>query len=108
MSEQTWIEQQKQNRLFRGSSQNSDARAMIEISPTNRYINPVQARKLTSARYIGALYGLECYSELCDMVEAAQLCIDGRSRSDYMKVAIEQWQGKMDKMKGKFALESLT
>jgi len=106
MSEKTWIQEQKENRLFRGSGKGGDAIKMLEISPTNRIISPVQGRKLTAARYINKLLGITCINELCDLVEAAQLCVDAKSRSDFMKVAIEQWQGKVAAGR-KFSVESL-
>lgn len=106
MSEKTWIQEQKDNRLFRGSGQGGDAVKMLDISPTNRRISAVQGRKLTAARYINDLLGISAISELCDMIEQAQLCVDGQSRADFMKVAIEQWQGKIAAGR-KFSVESL-
>jgi len=102
-----WIEEQKKNVLFRQKASGGDASRMLEISPTNRYINSSQAKRLTSARYIGELLGVKCYNELADLVEKAELCVDGRSRADYMKVAIEQWQGKISSLKSKINLEAL-
>ena len=106
MSEETWIEQQKKNPLFMGSSLGSDANKMLEISPTNRVISGAQGRKLTGARYINQLLGITAIGDLCDLVEQAQLCVDARSRQDFMKVAIEQWQGKVQSNK-KLSLENL-
>ena len=103
-----WIEDQKKNQLLRGHGQGTDASRMLEISNTNRYVNSVQAKKLTSVRFLGKLLGIQCYDELADLVESAELCVDGRSRADFMKVAIEQWQGKLNSMKSKFNLEALT
>jgi len=106
MSEETWIEEQKKNPLFRGSGIGSDANKMLELSPTNRVISSNQGRKLTGARYINNLLGITAIGDLCDLVEEAQICIDARSRQDFMKVAIEQWQGKLQANK-KFTLENL-
>lgn len=107
MAEQNWIEEQKKMRLFAGASSSSDALRMLEKSETNRYISSRQAQKLITARYLGKIYGVTCYDELCDMVESAELCVDGRSRDNYMKVAIEQWQGKLAALKSKISLEHL-
>lgn len=91
----TWIEDQKKNRLFRGGGSGSDAHAMLEISKTNRIISADQARKFTAARFLSSMLGTTVISDLVDMLECAQLCVDAKSRADYMKVAIEQWQGKL-------------
>ena len=107
MSDKTWIQEQKDNRLFRGSGQGGDAIKMLEISPTNRNISAVQGRKLTAARYINDLLGITAIDDLCDLVEEAQLCVDAESRQNFMKVAIEQWQGKMSNTKSKLTLENL-
>lgn len=106
MSEKRWIDEQKENRLFMGSGQGGDAAKMLEISPTNRILSPKQARKVTAARYINDLLGITCISKLCDMVEAAQLCTDEKSRVEFMKVAIEQWQGKIANAK-RITLENI-
>lgn len=106
MSEKTWIEEQKSNRMFRGSGQGGDAIKMLEISPTNRIISGGQGRKLTGARYINQFLGITAIGDLCNLIEETQLCVDGRSRQEYMKVAIEQWQGKIASNK-KLSLENL-
>lgn len=106
MSEATWIEQQKQNRLFRSGGQHSDAARMLEHSPTNRVLSVRQARIIPATRYIGQLMDIKCLGELCDMIEMAQMCVDAGSRKDFMKVAIEQWQGKVAAGR-KFSVESL-
>lgn len=106
MSENKWIEEQKQNKLFSGGGQGSDAKVLLEHSMTNRVISVRQARKFTSARYLGKILGVSCYSELCDMLEQAQMCVDSQSRLDYMKVAIEQWQGKLSNLK-KITMENI-
>lgn len=103
MSEKTWIEEQKSNPLLRGGSHGGDAQRMLEKSINNRYISARMARMIIAARFLGTMLGVDCYGELCDMVESGQLCVDGRSRSDFMKVAIEQWQGKLSAAKGKVA-----
>lgn len=106
MSEKTWIQEQKENKLFRGSGHGSDASRMLEISPTNRILSASQGRKFTSARYLNDLLGITAIADLCDMLETAQLCVDAESRQNYMKVAIEQWQGKVAAGR-KFSVESL-
>lgn len=106
-SNSTWIEEQKANRLFRGGGQNSDALKMLEHGPTNRYLSTVQGRKITSARIIGEIMGITCIGHLCDMIEKAQMCVDGRSRADFMKVAIEQWQGKIASKQHKFSVSDM-
>lgn len=106
MADKTWIQEQKENKLFRGGGHGGDAARMLEISPTNRNISSVQGRKLTAARYINDMLGINAYGDLCDLVEKAQLCVDAKSRQDYMKVAIEQWQGKIAAGR-KFSVESL-
>jgi len=103
MSDRTWIEEQKENRLFRGVGGGGDAQKMIEKTPTNRYVSKRMGQQIVAAKFLGKLLNVSCYDELCDLVEAAQLCVDGRSREDFMKVAIEQWQGKIASMKGKLA-----
>lgn len=103
--QQTWIEQQKNNRLFRGGGRGSDAERMLEHGETNRQLSVGMARKVTGARYIGRIIGVSCYAELAGMVEKAQMCVDARTRQDFMKVAIEQWQGKVQALKGKLLSE---
>ena len=104
--DKTWIEEQKQNRLFRGGGHGGDAQRMLEHGPINRMLSTTQARKIPSARYIGELLGISTIGHFCDMIEQAQMCVDSKSRADYMKVAIEQWQGKIQAGK-KFTVESL-
>lgn len=106
MSEESWIEEQKKNPLFRGSGLGSDANKMLELSPTNRVISAKQGRKFSGARYINDLLGITAITDLCDLLEQAQMCVDSRSRQDFMKVAIDQWQGKVASNK-KFSLENL-
>lgn len=106
MSEKTWIEEQKENRLFRGGGHGSDANRMLEHGPINRMLSATQARKISSARYIGELLGIRSLGHLCDLIEQAQMCVDSQTRRDFMKVAIEQWQGKVSAGK-KFTIENL-
>lgn len=105
--EQTWIEEQKKNRLFRGGGTSGDAYEMLKHSPTNRYLGKTQAKRITAARFIGIAYGIPALVVLADMVEQAQMCVDGQSRRDYMKVAIEQWQGKIAATKARAVVENL-
>ena len=102
----TWIQEQRDNRLFRGGGKGSDASRLLEWSKTNRILGVNQARKITSARYINDMLGITAISEFCDMIEQAQLCVDGQSRTQFMKVAIEQWQGKVQAGR-KFSIESM-
>lgn len=106
MSEQDWIAEQKKNKLFRGGGRGNDADRMLEIGGINKSSDKNQTMKIIAARTINATLGITCISELCDMVETAQLIQDGRARADFMKVAIEQWQGKLMAAKNK-AFEAL-
>lgn len=99
MGEETWIEQQKKNKLFRGSGKGNDADRMLEISDTNRITNRNQAQAIIAGRTMDIILGFNCLDELCDMVELAQLVMDAQSRKDFMRVAIEQWQGKIQASK---------
>lgn len=106
MSEQDWIAEQKKNRLFRGGGRGNDADRMLEIGGINKSADKNQSMKIIAARTVNDTLGITCIGQLCDMVENAQLIQDGRARSDFMKVAIEQWQGKIASAKNK-ALEAL-
>lgn len=107
MSEQTWIEEQKKNRLFRGSSKGNDADRMLDFGDINKISDRDQAMKIIAARMINDTLGLTCISDLADCVEKAQSIQDGRARNDFMKVAIEQWQGKISAAKNR-VLEALS
>lgn len=106
MTKQRWIDEAKENDLFSGGETSSDANKMLEHSPTNRYLSSRQAKKFTGARFMGIMLGCQCIGDLVDMFEQAQLCVDAQSRKDFMKVAIEQFQGKISAKK-KNVLENL-
>lgn len=98
----TWIEEQKaQQSLFRGPGHYGDADKLLEKSPANRFITVTQGKLIITARVLGQNLGINCLGELADAVEYAQLCVDKDSRKDFMKVAIEQWQGKLANAKHK-------
>lgn len=102
-----WIEEQKKNRLFRGVGTSGDAHEMLKHNPTNRILNVNGAKKIVSARYLGIIMKVRCIGELCDMIEQAQMCVDAQTRRDFMKVAIEQWQGKLASAQKKFSIDNL-
>lgn len=106
MSDKTWIEEQKANRLFRGGGNGGDAHRMLEHSETNRILNKSQAKKFTSARMIGDVLGIDALDKFCTMLEKSQMCVGAETRQNFMKVAIEQWQGKLSHNK-KITLENL-
>lgn len=103
MSEKTFIEEQRAQRgMFRGHGHGNDADRLLEISPTNRNINAFQGKALITVRLLGEVLGSDFLkTELPGAVELAQLCINKDSRVDFMKVAIEQWQGKLANVKQK-------
>lgn len=103
-----WIEEQKKNRLFRGGlNTGNDADKMLRWGDTNRDLSVEQARKFTATRAMGIYFCLPSVTGLVDMFEKAQLCVNAKSREDFKQVAIEQWQGKLDKLKGKITLENV-
>jgi hypothetical protein len=102
MSEhETWIDEQKKNHMFRGGGKGNDADRLLEISKTNRWLRGNQPQLLTTVRVMADVLNSTCLRELCEMVEDAQLCMDEDSRKNFMKVAIEQWQGKLANLKHK-------
>lgn len=108
MSDQTtWIEEQKANRMFRHSGRGNDADRMLEHGDTNKITNRHQAQCVVAGRVMNDVLGITCLAELCDMVEKAQMVIDAQSRKDFMKVAIEQWQGKLQASKSKIVADAL-
>lgn len=106
MSE-TWIEEQKKNKLFRGGGRGGDAIRMLEHSLTNRILSASQGKKFTCARIIGDMLGVKCFDQYATYLEKAQMCVDGKTRSDFMRVAIEQWQGKINAHKKFTSLDNL-
>lgn len=107
MSEKTWIEEQKANRLFRGSGGGNDADRMLEFGYINKASDRDQSMKVITARILNITLGIACLGELADEVEKAQMIQDATARQDFMKVAIEQWQGKIAAAKNKF-IEAVT
>lgn len=102
MTKQSWIDEQKEiDGFFSGSGQTSDADKLLEKSPANRNLDKRQGKLTIAARLMGRNLGITCLDELCDDVEFAQLVIEKDSRKDFMKVAIEQWQGKLQSAKGR-------
>ena len=96
MSEKTWIEEAEDNHMFMGGEASGDAARMLEISPTNRDISAGQNILLIVNRGLASVNHDSGYMlQLCSDVELAQLVTDGQSRKDFMRVAIEQWQGKL-------------
>lgn len=103
MSDKTWIEEQKDiDGLFTGGSHRSDADKMFEISRTNRNIDKNMGRLLIVARTVGRNLGVNILHDLANEVELAQLTINKDSRKDFLRIAIEQWQGKLQANKTRF------
>lgn len=104
---QNWIDEREAARLFKpGDGGKPDASALIEHSKTNRDITAEQGQLFTIARFLGKSYGINFYIELADELETVQQSVDDTARHDYMKVAIEQFQGKLANFKKN--IEALT
>jgi len=105
MPNKSWIEEQKEvSGLFSGKGQGNDADRMLEYSETNRWLKGNQGQMIIAIRMMAKTIipdGIKnnCLTDLCDMVEKAQLCADAESRKNFMKVAIEQWQAKLASMR---------
>jgi hypothetical protein len=96
MDKAEWIKTQEEHHLFSHDGDSSDADALLEHGITNRDIaTPHQGRLLNVARIMSSATGVRFYSDLADAVERCQMNVDNQARRDYMKVAIEQWQGKL-------------
>ena len=96
---ENWITEQEQALMFDRADNTGEAHKLLEISQTNRdIISPEQGRLLIRARFMASL-GFSFYGDICDAVEKTQMNIDNQARRDYMKVAIEQWQGKLQSAK---------
>lgn len=96
MPNKTWIEEQEENvKMFTGAGSAGEAIKLLEHSQTNRDITVQQAKIYTAARIFGLTTGFNMYCLAADYCEHAQMNIDDKARLDYMKVAIEQWQGKI-------------
>ena len=105
---QNWIEEREQIALFQpDGGDSSDAQALLEHSPTNRDITVKQGKLFTISRMLAAAADLEIYDTLPAELEQVQASVDDVARHDYMKVAIEQMQGKLANNKAK-NVEALT
>ncbi len=107
MSEENWIAEREKIALFRPDGvENSDAKSLLEISPTNRDLTVNQGRLFTISRVLAQVTGIDIYYELPNELEKVQANIEDTARHDYMKVAIEQFQGKLANSKTKAAIEA--
>ena len=97
MSEkQDWITAREEARMFQpGAGTPPESSALLEHSPTNRDITSEQGQLFSISRYFGKAFGLNFYKDFPDELEQVQASVDDKARHDYMKVAIEQWQGKL-------------
>jgi hypothetical protein len=109
MSEETWIQQQEKNILFRNQSRGADANRLLEIGRVNRtIIDRDQAILLMVGRVISrrmkSLYTdknkYQWIDDICDLVESHQQTMSGEtnSRIQFMKVAIAQFAAKLSDM----------
>lgn len=102
MANQNWIAEQKEARgLFSGKGLGNDADRLLEYGKTNRVTYARQSKLVIGVRLMADTMGVKCLNELADYVELAQMCVDAESRHNFMKVAIEQWQGKLANLKHK-------
>jgi hypothetical protein len=101
MGEERWIDEQKKNHMFGGAGQTKDADRMLEYEKTNRVTYARQSKLVIGVRLMADCTGNKCLNELADYVELAQMNIEAESRKNFMKVAIEQWQGKLANLKHK-------
>jgi hypothetical protein len=102
-----WIAEREKIRLFKPGEDTSDAVRLLEHSPTNRDITQPQGKLFSISRILSRVTGMSIYSDMPDELEKVQASIDDMARHDYMKVAIEQWQGKIASSKSK-TVEALT
>ncbi len=104
MSEhEQWIADQKKNKMFRGGGRGNDADRMLEYGHINKISNKDQQTKIIAARILNKSLKIKVLGEIADMVEKAQMVIDGQARGDFSKVAIQQWQGKVAASKNKIS-----
>lgn len=107
MPQENWIAEREQIALFRpGDDAASDAIRLLEHSQTNRDISAKQGQLFTISRQLFLATGIEIYNLLPIELEKVQASVDDTARHDYMKVAIEQWQGKLANSKAKAAIEA--
>jgi hypothetical protein len=103
-NKENWIAEREEIALFRPDiGDASDAKALLEHSPTNRDITVKQSKLFTISRQLFISTGIELYNILPIELEKVQASVDNNARHDYMKVAIEQWQGKLANAKAKSA-----
>jgi hypothetical protein len=96
---ENWVTEQEQALMFDRSDGGGEAIKLLEKYPTNRdIVSAEQGRLLIRARAVSAL-GFTFLDDLCDEVEKTQMNIDNQARKDFMKVSIEQWQGKLQNAK---------
>jgi len=94
-----WITEQEQALMFDRSDGGGEAIKLLEKSETNRDIlNAQQGKLLLIARLAGAS-GFSYLTDLAGDVEKIQMSVENQARRDFMKVAIEQWQGKLQNAK---------
>jgi hypothetical protein len=96
---ENWITEQEQALMFDRTDGGGEAIKLLEKNETNRDIlNSQQGKLLIIARMVGGL-GFSYMNELANEVEKTQMSVENQARRDFMKVAIEQWQGKLNTAK---------
>ncbi len=90
-----WVSEQEQLLMFDKTNGNGEAIRLLEHSKTNRDISSRQGQLFTVARFLQQATGFTFYSLLANECEQTQMNIDNTARHDFMKVAIDQWQGKI-------------
>jgi hypothetical protein len=113
-NEETWIQQAEKIYLFRNTGKGAEAARLLEISSTNRILIDrnqaiiLMVGRLQTRRMVN-LYKDGKYSHsdsILNDVEEHQLTMDGKSREQFMKVAIAQYQGG-NQNKAKAEMENL-
>jgi hypothetical protein len=102
MSNENWIAEQEQALLFDRGDGNGEAIKLLEKSATNRDLLSDRQGKLIIIARLAADRGFTYLGTIADQVELAQMNIGNQARKDYMKVSIEQWQGKQQSAKNNF------
>ncbi len=98
--EDTWKADQAGNTLFRGGGDGSQADRMLQYGGINKTLGDKQARLIIAARFWDtANPEIRLLGGLCAAVEVAQMAVGAQARREFMKVAIEQWQGKIEAKK---------
>lgn len=93
--EERWIDEQKKNKLFRGGLSTSPENKMLEMGRINRDLDARQAVLAMTLRMSAQAFGISYPDYVAEEMEAGQLVVDAQSRQDFMKVAIERFQGFM-------------